>query len=76
MLGTFADLFSQSSDAIGENQRRMEEKDEDSSVVWQGQDFSTLEPEEMEDVLADTILKEFKTRLNRIGIEYQTPEAA
>ena len=27
----------------------------------------------MEHVLADTVLAEFKTRLGRIGIEYQTP---
>jgi hypothetical protein len=27
----------------------------------------------MESLLADTVLKEFKTRLGRIGIEYQTP---
>jgi hypothetical protein len=32
-----------------------------------------MEPEEMEVVLADTVLKDFKTRLGRIGIEYQTP---
>jgi hypothetical protein len=24
-------------------------------------------------VLADTVLKEFKTRLGRIGVDYQTP---
>ena len=30
-------------------------------------------PEELEGVLEDTILKEFKLRLGRIGIEYQTP---
>jgi hypothetical protein len=27
----------------------------------------------MEDLLATTVLKEFKTRLGRIGLEYQTP---
>ena len=32
-----------------------------------------MAPEEMEAVLADTVLKEFKTRLGRIGLEYQTP---
>jgi len=32
-----------------------------------------MEPEQMEEVLADTVLKEFKVRLGRIGIEYQTP---
>jgi hypothetical protein len=30
-------------------------------------------PEELEGVLEDTILKEFKLRLERIGIQYQTP---
>jgi hypothetical protein len=29
----------------------------------------------MEAVLADTVLHEFKVRLGRIGIEYQTPSA-
>jgi len=40
---------------------------------WQGADLSALEPEQMEHILADTVLKEFKTRLSRIGLEYQTP---
>ena len=31
------------------------------------------DPKELEAALADTILKEFKIRLERIGIEYQTP---
>ena len=30
----------------------------------------------MEAVLADTVLGEFKTRLARIGLEYQTPAMA
>ena len=40
---------------------------------WQGVDLD--DPEEMEALLADTVLKEFKIRLGRIGIEYQTPDA-
>ena len=32
-----------------------------------------MEPEEMEQILADTVPKDFKSRLNRIGLEYQTP---
>ena len=40
---------------------------------WQGADLGALEPAEMERLLADTGLKEFKTRLARIGLEYQTP---
>ena len=41
--------------------------------TWQGANLSELGPEEMEGLLADTVLGEFKTRLGRIGIEYQTP---
>jgi hypothetical protein len=40
---------------------------------YQGADLGTMRPEEMEHLLADTVLKEFKTRLGRIGITYQTP---
>ncbi len=41
---------------------------------WQGVQLSNTDPEELEEVLGGTILKEFKMRLERIGIEYQTPE--
>jgi hypothetical protein len=41
---------------------------------YQGVNLAEMEPEEMEQVLADTVLKEFKQRLGRIGIEYQTPK--
>lgn len=41
---------------------------------WQGVQLSQADPEELEQALGDTILKEFKIRLERIGIEYQTPE--
>jgi hypothetical protein len=40
---------------------------------YQGADLGTMRPEEMEHLLADTVLKEFKIRLDRIGITYQTP---
>jgi len=36
-------------------------------------ELDELEPQQMEALLADTVLKEFKLRLGRIGIEYQTP---
>jgi hypothetical protein len=42
---------------------------------WHGANLATATPEEMEAVLSDTVLKEFKVRLGRIGIEYQTPTA-
>jgi len=42
-------------------------------AAWQGADLASLEPEEMERLLADTVLKEFETRLGRIGIDYPMP---
>lgn len=40
---------------------------------FHGTNLATATPEEMEAVLANTVLGEFKTRLARVGIEYQTP---
>jgi rubrerythrin len=69
MLATFADAFKQTQavqelERIGQHQPHAE---------YQGVDLGEASPEEMEAVLADTVLKEFKMRLGRIGIEYQTP---
>ena len=69
MLATFADAF--------RGNRTVEELEklgvERAHSNYQGADLGVLSPEEMEHVLADTVLAEFKTRLGRIGIEYQTP---
>jgi hypothetical protein len=70
MLATFADAF--------RNNRTLDAL-EDAGIErahseYQGVDLGVMAPEEMEGVLADTVLKEFKTRLGRIGIEYQTPD--
>ena len=48
----------------------------DAGAEWQGVNLSTATPEEMEAVLADTVLGEFKTRLARIGLEYQSPKVS
>jgi len=40
---------------------------------WHGVRLGEASPEELEAALYDTILREFKIRLERIGIEYQTP---
>ena len=69
MLATFADAFKQTQ-AIDELERIGQEQPH---AQYQGVDLGEASPEEMEAVLADTVLKEFKTRLGRIGIEYQTP---
>jgi hypothetical protein len=69
MLATFADAFrgNRSVDelrALGLERPHSE---------YRGVDLGVMSPEQMEQVLADTVLKEFKVRLGRIGIEYQTP---
>ncbi len=74
MLATFADRFRNQSSVIQETRRLIQESGAGSkSQVWHGTDLSSADPAEMEAVLADTVLKEFKTRLARIGLEYQTP---
>lgn len=69
MLATFADAF--------RGNRTIEELEklgvERAHSSYHGADLGVMKPEEMEHVLADTVLAEFKTRLGRIGIEYQTP---
>ena len=74
MLATFADSFRQNADAMEEGRRvGREAAGDEGPVEWQGRDIASASPEEMEALLADTVLKEFKLRLGRIGIEYQTP---
>ena len=69
MLATFADAF--------RNNRAAAEFEhvgaQPAHAQFGGVDLAEMTPQEMEQVLADTVLKEFKTRLGRIGIEYQTP---
>ncbi len=69
MLATFADAF-RDTQAVEELERIGQER---SHARFQGADLGAMDTKEMEDLLAATVLKEFKTRLGRIGIEYQTP---
>ena len=75
MLATFADSFTGNADAIEESQRLGEQIGgaESEAVEWHGTNLATASPEELEGVLSDTVLAEFKTRLGRIGLEYQSP---
>jgi hypothetical protein len=71
MLATFADAFRDAPDP-----KRLERLRSDAGAKparWQGAKLDELEPAEMERLLAGTVLREFKIRLERIGIEYQTP---
>jgi hypothetical protein len=72
MLATFSLSFSQNTDAYAEGQKLSAEAGR-GDADYHGTNLATATPEEMEAVLADTVLKEFKVRLGRIGLEYQTP---
>jgi hypothetical protein len=68
MLATFSLAFSQNADGFAEGQKLAS-----GSREWHGTDLTKASPEELEAVLAGTVLQEFKVRLGRIGLEYQTP---
>jgi len=79
MLATFADRFREQGGAMQEARRLSQDAAEESgsvpkSQVWHGTDLASADPAEMEAVLSNTVLKEFKTRLARIGLDYQTPD--
>ncbi len=71
MLATFADQFRDGQ--AREEMQHAREQAGGGAANWQGANLATMEPEEMEGLLADTVLGEFKKRLDRVGIEYQTP---
>ncbi len=75
MLATFADQFrgDENRKELDEMRRQAREAGGTGEGTWQGQNLSDLEPDQMEGLLSDTVLHEFKTRLGRIGIDYQTP---
>ena len=81
MLATFSSQFASSGSAVSEGRELMRGAASADSPAgapkkWHGADLATASPEEMEAVLSDTVLKEFKLRLGRIGLEYQTPQAS
>jgi rubrerythrin len=71
MLATFADSFRDA--PVQEEVARLRGTANVGGAEWQGVHLAELTPEEMEAILADTVLKEFKLRLERVGIDYQTP---
>ena len=76
MLATFADRFRGQAEAMEETRKIAQAAGaEQKSQVWHGTDLAKADAAQMENVLADTVLKEFKTRLGRIGLDYQTPVA-
>ena len=74
MLATFHVSFSVSAAANEEVKRQMDSGARPrTQAIYQGVDLSSVSTKEMEQVLASTVLGEFKTRLARIGLEYQSP---
>jgi len=75
MLAAFAELFSSNRSAIEEGRRIIGEGGAEAAPgEWHGTNLATATPEELEGVLSGTVLEEFKVRLGRIGLEYQTPD--
>jgi hypothetical protein len=68
MLATFSDSFSNA-----DTKPRPQADGPVSNADFHGTNLATATPEEMEAVLANTVLGEFKSRLARVGLEYQTP---
>jgi len=67
MLATFNDSFSAA------EPKSKPTADTPAAADFHGTNLATATPEEMEAVLANTVIGEFKTRLARVGLEYQTP---
>ncbi len=70
MLATFHSAFKAGEAANDEAQRV---QGDGTHAVYHGVDLAHADTAEMEAVLSDTVLKEFKTRLGRIGLDYQSP---
>jgi len=81
MLATFADSFKRAQESMMAGREIAKEAHEVAAAegreiedtVWHGTNLDTATIEEIEGVLGSTVLAEFKTRLGRVGIEYQTP---
>ena len=73
MLATFADRFRDG--ALAEQRRRMQAQagDDATAANWKGTNLAEASSEELEKTLTRVVLNEFKVRLERLGLEYQTP---
>lgn len=73
MLATFADRFRDG--AIAEQRQRAREQAGANmeGAEWKGVNLAEASPEELEKTLTNVVLNEFKVRLERLGLEYQTP---
>ncbi len=72
MLATFADSFQANEDVVEQAHQTTEPEE---AAMYHGVDLNKADSAQMEAVLADTVLGEFKTRLGRIGLDYLSPAA-
>lgn len=81
MLATFTDVFSGANETIEESRKLAAEfavdqgTASDSSAEWHGANLIDSSADDLQAVLAGTVLDEFKIRLGRIGLDYQEPAA-
>jgi hypothetical protein len=73
MLAVFSDSFAESDEVMQEAQANADP--EAAPAMYHGVDLSKADSREMEAVLSNTVLGEFKTRLGRIGLEFLPPAA-
>lgn len=75
MLATFADRFRDGAvDEQRELAREAAEGVDAPAPEYHGVNLAEASTEDLENVLTNTVLGEFKTRLGRIGLEYQSPD--
>jgi len=70
MLMTFSSSFAEGDSALEKNRQTIGEQ---GPADYHGTNLSTASSEDMQAVLANTVVGEFETRLARIGLEYQPP---
>jgi hypothetical protein len=75
MLATFGSQLRQGPSPEETRQRLAAHGVAAEAASWQGVRLGEASPEALEAALGGTILKQFKIRLERIGIRYQTPVA-
>jgi rubrerythrin len=75
MLATFADQFRgpQVEHEFAHAREVVAEQGKAPSS-WHGVNLAVVPPAELERVLGDTVLRDFKARLTRMGLEYRTPK--
>jgi 1,2-phenylacetyl-CoA epoxidase catalytic subunit len=73
MLATFADRFRDG--AIAEQRQRVRQQAgaDVPAAMWKGVNLADASTEDLEKTLTNVVLSEFKVRLERLGLEYQTP---